>query len=100
MMEKIRMRLIDADALKESAYKGYHTPGEIDPMVVDADDIENAQTVYSIEVTRCKDCIKRNTPDCLMWYNCSICGGQWTWETDNDYCSAGERKDGVKNDVE
>ena len=44
-----------------------------------------------IEVVRCKDCGKRNTPDCAMWYKCSICDGQWSWETDNGFCSIGER---------
>lgn len=44
------------------------------------------------EVVRCKDCIKRNTPDCAMYYVCSECGGQWSWESDNVFCSYGEKK--------
>lgn len=43
------------------------------------------------EVVRCKDCINRNTEDCAMYYQCN-CGEQHTWESDNDYCSWGERK--------
>ena len=45
-----------------------------------------------VEVVRCKDCVNRYTPDCAMWYRCQNCDGQWSWETDNDFCSYGERK--------
>ena len=45
-----------------------------------------------VEVVRCKDCVKRQTPDCTMWYQCSVCGGQWSWENDAAFCSLGERK--------
>jgi hypothetical protein len=51
-----------------------------------------------VSVVRCKDCIKRNTPDCLMWYECMTCGGQWTWETDNDYCSDGQCEEDLKKE--
>ena len=44
-----------------------------------------------IEVVRCKDCIQRGRVDCAMSYRCD-CGEQYTWETDNDYCSYGERR--------
>ena len=44
-----------------------------------------------IEVVRCKDCIYRGRVDCAMSYSCD-CGEQHTWETDNDYCSYGERR--------
>ena len=47
--------------------------------------------VDATEVVRCKDCINRNTGDCAMYYQCN-CGEQHTWESDNDYCSWGERK--------
>lgn len=46
-----------------------------------------------VEVVRCKDCKKRNTSDCAMRYECSVCGGQWSWEADNAFCSFGERKE-------
>lgn len=49
----------------------------------------------AVEVVRCKDCKKRNTEDCGMQYECG-CGGQWHWETDNSYCSWGEKMDGEK----
>lgn len=44
------------------------------------------------EIVRCRDCVKRGTPECAMNYRCSVCGGQWSWETDNDFCSMGRRK--------
>ncbi len=44
-----------------------------------------------IEVVRCKDCAKRKTPECSMYYECN-CGEQHTWETDEDFCSGGVRK--------
>ena len=45
-----------------------------------------------VEVVRCKDCVNRNTPDCAMWYQCSICGGQWSWNVENGFCWCGERR--------
>lgn len=46
-----------------------------------------------VEVVRCRDCINRNTPDCAMYYDCSVCGGQWSWESDNGFCSLGKRRE-------
>lgn len=45
-----------------------------------------------VEVVRCKDCVKRGTEYCSMYYQCN-CGEQHTWESDNDFCSYGERKE-------
>lgn len=68
----------------------------------DFQDYSNTDVEYAIdhcpradvaEVVRCRDCIKRNTPDCAMYYKCSVCGGQWNWENDNGFCSFGERKE-------
>lgn len=52
--------------------------------------IKQAPTADVVEVVRCKECVKRNTADCSMYYECD-CGQQHTWETDNDFCSYGER---------
>ena len=41
-------------------------------------------------VVRCKDCRWRGREDCAMFYRCD-CGEQHTWETDNDFCSYGEK---------
>lgn len=43
-------------------------------------------------VVRCKDCVWRGREECAMFYRCE-CGEQHTWETDNDFCSYGERKE-------
>lgn len=45
-----------------------------------------------VEVVRCKDCKFRGREDCAMYYRCN-CGEQHTWETDNDFCSCGERRE-------
>ena len=44
------------------------------------------------EVVRCKDCRWRGIEECAMFYRCE-CGEQHTWETDNDFCSYGERRE-------
>lgn len=77
------MRLIDADTLKKSAYLGYHTPGEIDPMVVDADDIDDAPTIDAVPVVRCGECRKYQTQNCHAGHE----------QGTADYCSHGIRKD-------
>ena len=41
-------------------------------------------------VVRCKDCHWRGSEECAMFYRCE-CGDQHTWETDNDFCSWGEK---------
>ena len=43
-------------------------------------------------VVRRKDCRWRGREDCAMFYRCD-CGEQHTWETDNDFCSYGEKID-------
>lgn len=91
------MRLIDADALLDEGIRveyGYNDNGLIlIPMRDVRNSIKNAPTVDAVAVVRCKDCKKRNTPDCLMWLQCDCCGSQWSWEYDNGYCSAGERSE-------
>ena len=44
-----------------------------------------------VEVVRCKDCKWRGTEKCAMFYVCD-CGGQYSWEIDDDFCSYGERR--------
>lgn len=44
-----------------------------------------------VEVVRCEECIRRGTEDCAMYYGCE-CGEHNAWETDNDFCSWGERR--------
>lgn len=55
---------------------------------------ENAKLrADTAEVVRCRECVKKGTPDCAMQYQCSVCGGRWSWETNDAYCSYGERSD-------
>ena len=53
--------------------------------------IRKAPAADVVEVVRCKDCIKRKTPDCSMYYEAD--GEQYSWEVDDDFCSQGERRD-------
>ena len=43
-----------------------------------------------VPVVRCKDCRLRGREECAMFYRCE-CGEQHTWETDDDFCSYGEK---------
>lgn len=89
------MRLIDADALgigicnfdvfspEGTLYaKGWNQAIKI---------LQKAPTVDAVEVVRCKDCAKRHTAECLMEYECA-CGAQYSWESDDEFCSGGVRK--------
>lgn len=42
------------------------------------------------KVVKCKDCRLKGTEKCAMQYNCSMCGGQWSWESDDGFCNFGE----------
>lgn len=80
------MRLIDADALSSEF-------GVSDSDIIAKEAIDNAPTIDTVPVVRCKECRCRYTPYCLMYYECSECGGQWEWTTDNGFCSCGQRKE-------
>lgn len=54
--------------------------------------VKEASAADVAPVVRCKDCRWRGREDCAMFYRCE-CGEQHTWETDNDFCSYGERID-------
>lgn len=56
------------------------------------DKIKSIPAADVVEVVRCENCIRRGTEDCAMYYGCE-CGEQHAWETDNDFCSWGERRD-------
>ena len=55
-------------------------------------ELEAFPTADVAEVVRCKECIYRGREDCAMFYRCN-CGEQHTWETDNDFCSYGKRRE-------
>ena len=52
--------------------------------------VENFPAADVVPVVRCKDCRLRGREDCAMFYRCE-CGEQHTWETDDDFCSYGEK---------
>ena len=81
------MRLIDADALhvKTDHYKQY--------VLYTA--IEDAQTIDSVPVVRCKDCKYWHVGLCRQNTWCSRLNGIEVIE--EDFCSYGERKDGDSN---
>ena len=53
--------------------------------------LDSIPAVDVAPVVRCKDCRRRGREDCAMFYRCN-CGEQHTWETDNDFCSWGEKE--------
>lgn len=86
------MRLIDADALIGSIATIAKKLARSD-----AQKALMGRVMYIFEhraedVVRCKDCVLRKTEDCMMYYECD-CGEQHTWESDNDFCSHGERRE-------
>lgn len=54
------------------------------------DTFADIPTADVVPVVRCKNCRWRGSEECAMFYRCE-CGEQHTWETDNDFCSYGER---------
>ena len=52
--------------------------------------ILNAPVADVAPIVRCKDCRLRGREECAMFYRCE-CGEQHTWETDDDFCSYGEK---------
>ena len=77
--------------------KEYITRREALIVLEEMEDIESGfAAMYEIPaadvapVVRCKDCRLRGREECAMFYRCE-CGEQHTWETDNDFCSYGEK---------
>ena len=90
------MRLIDADALKSKAYPGYHTPGEIDPLVVELSDIDDAPTVAAIPApVKCGECEFWDNDGVHIYGMCRN-PNIGNVKMDTDFCSYGEKKDGTK----
>lgn len=54
------------------------------------DKIKSIPAADVVPVVRCKDCRLRGREECAMFYRCE-CGEQHTWETDDDFCSYGEK---------
>lgn len=86
-------RYIDAEKVMEEINRiGGHNLCEWETIGVKAL-IDRQLTADVVEVVRCKDCIKKDTPKCAMWYDCEKCKGQWSWCNPNDFCSYGERRE-------
>ena len=85
------MRLIDSDELWERLnYEPWEHNADRDEIALPI--VNAAPTVDAVPVVRCKDCRWRGIEECAMFYRCE-CGEQHTWETDNDFCSYGERRE-------
>lgn len=76
----------DDNELKELNERGHV------PLPVIRENIKDCIVPDVERVVRCKDCHWRGSEECAMFYRCE-CGEQHTWETDNDFCSYGERID-------
>lgn len=92
-------RLIDADKLEKQEYWGNERCFDY----VDAEDIDNAPTVDAVPVVRCKDCKHyRNYANGLCYIhtepktNARGYSGEAVCVEPDDFCSYGERKEGVE----
>ena len=92
-------RLIDADRALETVYKqGIEHPNAYSLTNYTTLILQEAPTIDSVEVVRCKDCIGKST-----WYNdakygCAICGMSGMYPKSEDgFCSYGIRKDDEGN---
>lgn len=96
------MRLIDADEMAVNESEAYiSAQAKIDSAITFAINscvhtkiqklIADTPTVDANIPVRCKDCRWRGSEECAMFYRCE-CGEQHTWETDDDFCSYGERR--------
>ena len=54
--------------------------------------VSDFESLPAVPVVRCCECRHRYTMNCSMYYECSQCGGQWDWTTDDGFCDRGERK--------
>ena len=79
-----KMKLIDGDKLIDKLLGANYGVSVIDIIA------EMFTEKDAVKVVRCKDCKWRGSENCAMFYRCE-CGEQHTWETDNDFCSYGER---------
>ena len=88
------MRLIDADraASIENLDQYSDLAAALGDVQTVRDILSDAPTIDAVPVVRCRECRHRYTMNCSMYYECSQCGGQWDWTTDDDFCSRGEQR--------
>ena len=88
------MRLIDLDSdyIQETIYRrGFKTRQDIEEW------LNNAPTIDTVPVVRCKYCIRRyDTDECPMCF--LIEGKYYEYTNENGFCDRGERKEGADND--
>lgn len=88
------MRLGDLDRIaqdvRDNNIENYYKQDWTSSQIVTL--LENAPTIDAVPVVRCRECRNRYTMNCSMYYECSQCGGQWDWTTDDGFCDRGERK--------
>lgn len=95
-MEGMKVRLIDADALNDYVLDAYGGGADNNTVIWYGDVlsfINEAPSVDTVPVVRCRECRNRYTTHCSMYYECDKCGGQWDWTSDDDFCSYGEKKE-------
>ena len=88
------MRLVDAD--QASSIENLDQYSDLAAGLGDVqtvrDILADAPTIDAVPVVRCRECRYRYTMNCSMYYECSQCGGQLDWTTDNGFCDRGQRK--------
>lgn len=57
------------------------------------DTAKNVTSIDTVEVVRCRDCRYRKTERCQMYWESEDGREQYNWETDDDFCSSGKRRD-------
>ena len=97
-------RLIDADKLLE-IYKKWipqlsskEDEGDRRGVETCIAVLEDMQTVDSVPVVRCRECKYRGTDDCIFHIKGEPADEELLLKLDNDFCSYGERKEGVDNE--
>ena len=98
--EKSLQNSLFAEIQKIELKKGSCHYGEYKQWCISGEDVENAiRNIFAEndvfkptkDLIHCNECKLRHTDDCAMYYKCDKCGGQWSWENNNDFCSYGER---------
>ena len=69
----------------QTAYREGYEQGKLDAFA----DLTGGRKDNYVPVVRCKDCVKRHTEECAMWYEDIGDDYQYSWESDDDYCSWG-----------
>lgn len=85
------MRLIDADALIKGGWV-LERHG-ISNSLLSVMSLADVPTVDAEPVVRCKDCKYRKTERCQMYWESEDGREQYNWETDDDFCSSGKRRE-------